>query len=110
VRELQNVIEHAIVLAEGRAEIDVSDLPEPGRGSARDVPLQGGHIGSDIPMGRYHETRDRVMARFQKEYLIWVMQAADGNVSEAARVAGVGRATMYRLLGRSGLAKDDLIE
>jgi transcriptional regulator with PAS, ATPase and Fis domain len=110
VRELQNVIEHAIVLAEGREEIDVADLPEPGSGSVRDVPLQGGYAGSDIPMGRYHETRDRVMARFQKEYLIWVMQVADGNVSEAARVAGIGRATMYRLLGRSGLVKDDPIE
>jgi DNA-binding NtrC family response regulator len=110
VRELQNVIEHAIVLGEGRAEIDVADLPEPGSGSVGDFPLQGGYVGSGVPMSGYHETRDRIMARFQKEYLTWVLQAADGNVSEAARVAGVSRATMYRLLRRSGLVKDDLIE
>lgn len=110
VRELQNVIEHAIVLAEGRGVIDASDLPRFGSHTAGEFPLQGGYVGGGEPSGGYHETRERVIARFEKEYLSWVLQETDGNVSEAARVAGVNRATLYRLLERHGLTKRDVVD
>jgi DNA-binding NtrC family response regulator len=110
VRELQNVIEHAIVLAEGRDVIEAEDVhivghvPFDRRGIA-DVSLVPG-----APTAAYHETRERVMARFEKDYLTQVLQETQGNVSEAARVAGVNRATLYRLLERHGLTKGDVLE
>jgi DNA-binding NtrC family response regulator len=110
VRELQNVIEHAIVLAEGRDAIEAEDVhvvgqaPFDRRGIA-DVSLIPG-----APTAAYHETRERVMARFEKDYLTQVLQETQGNVSEAARVAGVNRATLYRLLERHGLTKGDVLE
>lgn len=110
VRELQNVIEHAIVLTEGRDVIDASDVPQFGDSGAGDVHLEGAYVGPGVGGGGYHETRDRVMARFEREYLTWVLQEADGNVSEAARVAGINRATLYRLLERQGLTKQDVID
>jgi DNA-binding NtrC family response regulator len=108
VRELQNVIEHAIVLVEGRSEIDVSDLPatEPQPVGLR---LQGSYLGPDMALAGYHQTRDRVIARFEREYLSSVLQETDGNVSEAARIAGVNRATLYRMLERHGLSKGDVV-
>src|SRR5690606_25478372 len=66
VRELQNVIEHAIVLAEGRSEIDVSDLPTFGPEPAGHFPLQGSYIGSGVALSEYHPTRERVIARFER--------------------------------------------
>jgi DNA-binding NtrC family response regulator len=110
VRELQNVIEHAIVLAEDRDEIEASDLHVAGqahfdRFSARDISPTPG-----APTGPYHETRERVMTRFERDYLAQVLQETEGNVSEAARVAGVNRATLYRLLERHGLTKSDVLE
>jgi DNA-binding NtrC family response regulator len=110
VRELQNVIEHAIVLAEGRDAIEAEDVhvvgqaPFDRRGIA-DVSLIPG-----APTAAYHETRERVMARFEKDYLTQVLQETQGNVSEAARVAGVNRATLYRLLERHGLTKGDVLD
>jgi DNA-binding NtrC family response regulator len=109
VRELQNVIEHAIVLAEGRDVIEAEDVyggqvPLDRPGSFDTSPIPG------APTRAYHETRERVMARFEKDYLTQVLQETQGNVSEAARVAGVNRATLYRLLERHGLTKGDVLE
>jgi DNA-binding NtrC family response regulator len=111
VRELQNVIEHAIVLAEGRDVIEPSDLHFLGDGLFfHRFDSQDPSMSTDGPTGAYHETRQRVMARFEKDYLAQVLQETDGNVSEAARVAGVNRATLYRLLERHGLSKGDVLE
>ena len=110
VRELQNVMEHAIVLVEGRDTIGPDDLPQFGGTAAGEFQLQGAYFGEGAAVGGYHETRDRVIARFEKEYLTWVLQESEGNVSEAARVAGVNRATLYRMLERHGLTKGDVID
>jgi DNA-binding NtrC family response regulator len=110
VRELQNVIEHAIVLAEGRGVIDVADLPQGGTNQAWDGLLESPSLGSAVAAGGYHETRTRVIARFEKEYLSRILHETEGNVSEAARLAGVNRATLYRLLERHGLTKRDVID
>jgi len=110
VRELQNVIEHAIVLAEGRDVIEAEGLSVVG-GTPFDRP---GSVDASLvpgaPTAAYHETRERVMARFEKDYLTQILQETQGNVSEAARVAGVNRATLYRLLERHGLTKGDVLE
>jgi DNA-binding NtrC family response regulator len=109
VRELQNVIEHAIVLVEDRGEIDAADLPVLEPKPAGHFPLQGSYLGHGVPLSGYHQTRDRVVARFEREYLKSVLQETEGNVSEAARVAGVNRATLYRMLERHGLSKGDVV-
>ena len=110
VRELQNVMEHAIVLAEGKDAITASDLPQFGDSGAGEFHLEGVYVGHGAEAGGYHETRERVMARFEREYLVWVLQETEGNVSEAARVAGVNRATLYRLLERHGLTRRDVLD
>jgi len=89
VRELQNVIEHAIVLADGRGVIDAADLPQLGTAAPVELPVEEDYVGPPVATGGYHETRDRVLARFEKEYLTWVLQETDGNVSEAARIAAL---------------------
>ena len=109
VRELQNVIEHAIVLVEDRGDIDAADLPMLEPKPAGHFPLQGSYLGHGVPLSGYHQTRDRVVARFEREYLKSVLQETEGNVSEAARVAGVNRATLYRMLERHGLSKGDVV-
>jgi DNA-binding NtrC family response regulator len=109
VRELQNVIEHAIVLVEGRNEIDTTDLPASEGQAPGHFQIQGSYIGPGVPLAGYHTTRDRVVARFEREYLTSILNETDGNVSEAARIAGVNRATLYRMLERHGLTKGDVV-
>jgi len=111
VRELQNVLEHTAVLARPGEAIEPEDIPEfeNGQDGLLDPEFNGATI-SMFASGGYHEARERVLARFERDYLGWVLQHAGGNMSEAARVAGVDRTTLYRLMGKHGLEKEELVD
>jgi DNA-binding NtrC family response regulator len=104
VRELQNVVEHAAVIGEPGAEIKAEDLDLPDE----QRPASGGGIGSLISSvleESYHVARDRVIGQFEVQYLTWLINRASGNMSKAARIAGVDRTTLYRLMERHGLQR-----
>jgi DNA-binding NtrC family response regulator len=58
----------------------------------------------------YHTARDRVTAEFERQYLTWVVNRANGNMSKAARIAGIDRTTIYRLMEKHGLHRNALID
>jgi hypothetical protein len=43
------------------------------------------------------------VAEFEIQDLTWLVNRAGGNMSKAARIAGVDRTTLYRLMERHGL-------
>jgi DNA-binding NtrC family response regulator len=107
VRELQNVIEHAVVLLEAGSEIRPDDIPsidgpEPSPGTAASLLTAG------IFEEKYHDARERVIAQFEREYLTWLVRRAGGNMSKAARIAGVDRTTLYRLSEKHGLERSEI--
>src|SRR5690606_12823180 len=111
VRELQNVIEHAVVLLEPGAEVQPEDLPfldGPGGGAGGGGPIT---MNADHYVDEpYHEARDRLLADFELSYLKWLVDRAGGNMSKAARIAGVDRTTLYRLMEKHGLQRDTIIK
>jgi DNA-binding NtrC family response regulator len=109
VRELQNVIEHSVVLLEPGASIGPDDLPNMSGGAT--VPsARPGHVSMDS-MGdeSYHGVREKVLVQFEMGYLTWLVERAGGNMSKAARIAGVDRTTLYRLMEKHGLQRDTII-
>jgi len=110
VRELENVIEHMVVLLEPGAEIAPEDIPALGERPAED--LVGApawtppEVSTDEP---YYAARDRLVAEFELHYLTQLLTQAGGNMSRAARAAGVDRTTLYRLMERHGLDRKLLI-
>ncbi len=127
VRELQNVIEHAVVLADPGQRIGPEALPLIGAdsphvfpsGDGRDNGAFGFAGGSTDPLTdligdvnveeEYHVARERVLAAFERRYVIALINRAGGNMSSAARMAGVDRTTLYRLIEKHDLERDTIL-
>jgi len=92
VRELQHVLERASALARGRV-IDEEHLPERVRG--------GGAEPSAIPALAAPRSREEVVPldSLKRRYARQVLELCGGNKSEAARLLGIDRGTLYELLG-----------
>jgi DNA-binding NtrC family response regulator len=108
VRELQNVIEHAVVLLDPGIEIQPEDLPA-AEGSGAMNRSQGWIADVVGQEESYHEGRERVIAQFELKYLGWLMDQAGTNMSKAAKLAGVDRTTLYRLMEKHGLHRNTTI-
>ena len=110
VRELQNVIEHAVVLLEPGTDMRPEDLPTMSGAAAPAVAMGPGPlVFDDLADGSYHGARERVLTEFELGYLTWLVDRAQGNMSRAARIAGVDRTTLYRLMEKHGLHRDTII-
>jgi DNA-binding NtrC family response regulator len=109
VRELQNVIEHTIVLLEPGAEIRPEDLPNLSSGTVPTVRHSVTPAFEDLDDESYHGVREKVLTDFELGYLTWLVGRAGGNMSKAARIAGVDRTTLYRLMEKHGLQRDTII-
>src|SRR5690348_1047745 len=105
VRELENVIEHGAVVVEPGAEIRPDDLHLTGDTAAAETGSNPASLISTLLEESYHAARDRVIAQFERQYLTWLVNRASGNMSKAARIAGVDRTTLYRLMERHGLQR-----
>jgi DNA-binding NtrC family response regulator len=102
VRELKNVIERAVVLAEGTV-IDERDLPDRLRGApaakkTADAPEAG-------PDNR--KLRDRVEA-YEAEIIKDALASAGGNRSEAARLLGMPLRTLAHRIKALEIDEDDV--
>ncbi|HUL49087.1 MAG TPA: sigma-54 dependent transcriptional regulator [Gemmatimonadales bacterium] len=115
VRELQNVIEHTVVLVEPGSDIQPSDIPVLGGAVNEDLPAEPAVGAQSAPESEaaidqsYHVARERLLAQFERTYLEQLVNLADGNMSRAARIAGVDRTTLYRLMERQGLHRRLLV-
>jgi DNA-binding NtrC family response regulator len=92
VRELRNVVEAALVMG----ELDLGD------GSAKSSPAA---LLETAPsqVATYRDARAAALNRFEADYLKTLIEKADGNASEAARLARMDRPYLLTLLRKHGL-------
>ena len=81
IRELQNVIERAIIFAEGD-QIKISDI---------------GLVGpAAISLDRGGENLNLALKNYEREHIFRVLDKYNGNKAKAARVLGMGLSSLYR--------------
>lgn len=103
IRELENAIERAVIIAAGR-QIEVDDLPasiaqcaENGKPISRSNRLAAGDLdGSNMIGIVIPSTMDDV----ERKMIEATLDYADGDKSRAARLLNIGRKTLYRRLGQ----------
>jgi transcriptional regulator with GAF, ATPase, and Fis domain len=103
IRQLENVIARAVVLAEGPT-ITIQELPT--ELFSPDVEVQEETVGSatsSSPFGRPHGRRTE-RERQEREQLVRALAAASGNKAEAARSLGISRSTFFSRLRKHGLS------
>jgi two-component system NtrC family response regulator len=88
VRELENRMKRAVVMTEGS------------RLSARDLELGAPEEPAPLP-----PRLDEAVREAERQAVTRAWAQADGNVSQAAKILGVSRPTVYRLLHDHGLRK-----
>lgn len=105
VRELENAIEHAIVFCKDRT-VAPADLPlgkAPNRGSVVPVRAELAGLGSGLVDLPYREAKLRALAAFEESYFTELLERTGGNISEAARQAGLDRSNFRRAAKRAGI-------
>jgi DNA-binding NtrC family response regulator len=108
VRELQNVVEHMVVLLRPGAEVQPEHIPViDGLVPTADPEESASAIreADDAIAGGYRKARERLLGGFERRFLQQLVTEADGNISRAARIARLNRTTLYRLMERYGLQR-----
>ncbi len=98
VRELENVVERAIIMAKGPTVTFPDRRPE-----NQENQFFQYHPGS-LP---YREAKEEVLGRFNLAYLSGVLDEFRGNVTRAARRCGLQRQSFQQLLRRYGIRAEE---
>lgn len=108
IRELENVIERAVVLA-------------PPAGSL--VLIEPEHLPKELETPKLYDTRfpatqeidyramrDQSVGEVEKKLLIHYLQTAGGNVTKACALAGIPRRTFYRMMDKQGIKAKEVVK
>lgn len=96
VRELENLVKRAIIIAEGDV---IERLDIPGASPA-------GRPGIESPLTTaipYKAYVDQVLRDAEKKYLMRMLEESKGNMNEVARKMDVDRKTIYRKISEYGI-------
>ncbi len=94
VRELRNIVERLIIMVESDT-IDASHV------------LSAIHIDRHQPLNESHKPLREMVETYEKKLIMAELDAADGNVSQAAKNLSIDRANLYRKLRAWGVVQSN---
>jgi len=110
-RELKNAVERAVVLGELRptpslsAPVSSSSVSTAGVAAGGSDDVGQFSVVTDLP---YKQQKQGVIADFEERYVRKLMAEYKGNVSAAARTAGIDRMSLHKIIARYGLDAREL--
>jgi transcriptional regulator with GAF, ATPase, and Fis domain len=102
VRELRNVLERAVLFRQPVQEPSVvmpAAPPESGAASDLRVPVD--------PTVPFKLAKQDMIDEFERRYVRALLDAHGGNISAAARAAGIDRMSIHKILNRLGMDRDE---
>jgi DNA-binding NtrC family response regulator len=104
VRQLENYI-HRVFLLSDRPIIKLDAADDPA--SPPKIPFA--HLPLTFERWSFNEMRDALVQDFERKYLQRLMQAANGNVSKAARLANKERRCLGKLLKKYEIDREQFV-
>jgi DNA-binding NtrC family response regulator len=101
VRELENIIERAVIMEKGDAlgRIDLRRVGTDGKFDAA-FPMSG-------DLQPFRKTKTGVVEKFEKEYFSRLLRMFSGNMTRASRHAGMNIKNFHEKMARYGLKKEE---
>jgi len=96
VRELENIIQHAVILADGKS-IEPNHLP-------LGVNIEKTNTKLKPPLSTFKVAKQRLIEKFEQEYIVDCLKATKGNISRAAETAGIHFTSFYSKMVKYGIA------
>lgn len=96
VRELQNFIRRLAVFCPG-------ELVEPAHLRFVDGHAENPSCLAERALGPYKDAKNQVVDAFTRRYVERLLQSTGGNISEAARISGLERVSLQKILRRLGI-------
>ena len=101
VRELENLIERAVLMQKGSS---LTHIEIPSRKTQKMGGIDTVTIDDSLPLD---EVKERAIAEIEGEYLRKVLTRCKGNISLAAKMAGMNRRTMYNKMEKYNIRRRD---
>lgn len=101
VRELRNAINRAVILAE-QANIAIADLPHALSDSASDAKPATAEANFNL-------AKQQVIEAFERDFIGKLLTATHGNISEAARRAGMYKKNLIDKMKQYGIRREDFV-
>jgi DNA-binding NtrC family response regulator len=96
VRELENAIERGVIMS-SEDVLNLEDIGIPER-TSDDAEYSQLPPSTDIFSMTFKDAKDKLLERFQSEYISNVLSRNEGNVSQAARQSGLKRQYLHKLM------------
>ena len=93
IRELENAVRRALLLCNG-AEITLEHLPPE---------MQQPIFSTKKPLGSFAAEKQRVVAEFERSYIVNALHEANGVVSRAAQIAQMDAKNFYQKMNKYGI-------
>ena len=103
VRELRNVIERAVLFRQPMRE---PSIVMPAAAPARDAAAAEVRVSVD-PTVPFKLAKQELIDEFERRYVRALLDAHGGNISAAARAAGIDRMSIHKILNRLGMARGE---
>jgi DNA-binding NtrC family response regulator len=103
VRQLQNFVRRALIFT-GNSEIGPQDIAAmQGQGLEAMDALEQVQPPCDVELVPYSQAKERVLQQFTSQYARQLLHKTGGNVSQAAKLAGLSRVALQKMLRRIGV-------
>jgi len=100
VRELQNVVRRALIFSTEN-EVTPGDITQVETADPKEENSM--EYGSVEGLEPYNQAKERVLQKFSADYVEHLMQKTGGNISQAAKLGGLSRVALQKILRRTGV-------